>query len=82
MLPVAEGQHGDLRAGHTLLDDHPGAGLAELATVHHGADGLLGFGYRLGHDNALAQGQAVSLHHDGRALGLNVGQSRASSVKV
>lgn len=81
MLPVAESQHGDLRAGHTLLDDHPGAGLAELAAVHHGTGGLLGFGYRLGHDNALAQGQAVSLHHDGRALGLNVGQSRGELCK-
>ena len=74
MLAVAEGQDGDLRAGHTLLNDQAGARLAELLVGHHAADGLLGLGCGLGHHHALAQGQAVGLHHDGRALRADVGE--------
>ena len=74
MLPVGEGQYGDLRSGHALLDDYRGAALAEFFVLHHLPGGGLGLLHRGGHHHPLAQGQAVRLHHNGRALLLNVGQ--------
>ena len=74
VLPVAEGQHGDLGAYHTLLDDHGGAALAELVVLHHGAHGLLGLFHGGGYHHTLAQSQTVRLDYDGSTLPVDVGQ--------
>ena len=74
VLPVAEGQHGDLRAYHTLLDDHGGAALAELVVLHHGAHGLLGLFHGGGYHHTLAQSQTVRLDYNGGSLLADVGQ--------
>ena len=74
VLPVGKSQHGDLRPGHALFDDHGGAGFAELFVLHHLPDSGFGLIHGGGHHHALPQSQPVRLHHDGRALLLNVGQ--------
>ena len=81
MRSVAERKHRYLRAGHALLDDQPGACGAELAVAHHRAHRRPGLVHRLGYDHALAQGQAVGLHHDRGALGLHIGQRRVQAGK-
>ena len=75
MLSIAEGQHGDLGAGHALLDDDLGPSLAKAVIAHHGADGILGLLHGLGHNDTLAQSQTVSLDHDRGALSFHIGQS-------
>ena len=74
MFAVGKGQHCHLRPGHALLNDHGGAGFAELLVRHHLPGGGLGLVHGGGHHHPLAQGQPVRLDHDGRALFLNIGQ--------
>ena len=74
VLPVTEGQHSHLRAYHTLLDDHSGAGVTELSALHHVSDGGLGLLHSGGHHYPLAQSQAVGLDYDGSPLRPNIGQ--------
>ena len=67
VLAVAQGEQARLLAVHELLDHHRGARCAELVAGKHvvrRVDGLLN---RFGHDHALAGGEPVRLHHDGRA---------------
>ena len=73
VLPIAEGQNGDLGACHAFLDDHRSARGAEFATLHHVPNGGLGLRHGLGYNHALAQGQTVRLDHDGRALSVKIG---------
>ena len=75
VFSICKTKYSDLRADHTFFDDHRQAGSAELAAFHHVPHGLLGFLNSLRHSDALAQGQAVRLDHDGGTLLVNVGQS-------
>ena len=70
-LAVGEREQRALGAVEGLLHDDGGTGLAERAreALVHAGQGLLG---GLGHDHALARGQAVGLDHDRRALAAHV----------
>ena len=75
-LTVGKGQQRALGANQHLLDDHGIAGITKGAakTLTHG---LLGLRKLSRHDNALACGQAVSLHDQRGALLAHVGKSRS-----
>ena len=67
ILPVTQHKERGFLALHELLDHHFGACRAELAAEHVVNRGL-GLRQRLGDDNALARGQAICFHHNGRTL--------------
>ena len=71
-LAVGEGQERALGALQHLLHDHGGASGAKVAreALVHALQGLLG---GLGHDHALARGQAVGLDYHGAAHLAHVG---------
>ena len=81
VFPVGEGQNGHLRPGQELLHHHPGAALPEDLVLHQGADRLPGLLTGLADEDALAQGQAVGLHHRGQGAGLHIGQGGFRTVK-
>ena len=75
-LAVGKGQQRALGANQHLLNDNGVAGIAKGATEAL-AHGLLGLRKLSRHDNALAGGQAVSLHDQRSALLAHIGKSRS-----
>ena len=63
------------------LDDDLVPGVAELAPDHDAVDGLARLLEGAADDDALAGGQAVRLHHDGRADHVQVGLGAVDAVE-
>ena len=74
VLAVAQREEAHLLADQELLDHDRGAGRAEAVARQHVARRLDRLLDRLGHDDALAGGEAVGLDDDRRALRLDVGR--------
>ena len=66
---VAEREDAHLAAAHPLLDDHPGARVAEAALEEAGVDGGARLGGVVAHRHPLAEGEAVRLDDAGAELG-------------
>ena len=75
-LAVGKGQQRALGTNEHLLDNHGVAGIAKGAAKAL-AHGLLGLLELSRHDNALACGQAVSLHDQRGTLLTHIGESRS-----
>ena len=75
-LTVGKGQQRALGTNEHLLDNHGVAGIAKGAAKAL-AHGLLGLRKLSRHDNALACGQAVSLHDQRGTLLAHIGESRS-----
>ena len=70
-LAVAQREQRDFLADQAFLDHHRVAGVAECAGLHHRVDRCERCVLGRGNHDALAGGEAVRLHHDGRATPTN-----------
>ncbi len=76
---VTESEKGCFLSLERFLDDHTLTCRTERQFHHHVFKSFNGFLFGLGHDNALARGEAVGLDHDGSALSFTKATAESNS---
>ena len=78
---VAEAEEGGFLAHQAFFNNHQVARVAKGALAHDFIHGMQGFVFGLGHNDALARGQAVGLDHQGGAHAPDVFAGRSRIVE-